>query len=61
MIGLSEVVATPLDVAAREMKGKDAQMASLLNLLEAIVLSYRFQYKDKKARTHTEDQAGRRS
>ena len=45
---LSEVIARPMDLAAVQLKGTNAPLSKLLNLLEAIVLSYRFSYKDAK-------------
>lgn len=48
MKAMSEVIARPIDLAAVQLKGADATLSKLLNLLEAVILSYRFSYKDAK-------------
>lgn len=45
---LTDVFARVLDAAATGVKGKDDALAKLFSNVEAILLTFRFEYKDKK-------------
>lgn len=48
MIGLTECLARPIDAAVHIVKPNDPLLARILSSIEAVSLSYRFQYQNQK-------------